>query len=115
MIDRVGEKFGRLLVLSFDRKVSSHYYWNCLCDCGNKKIIECYQLTSGKTKSCGCLKSDINYEIHLKHGYSKNGITLPEYTAWANMIQRCTNPNNYSYYAYGAKGVTICNEWLNSF
>lgn len=39
----------------------------------------------------------------------------PEYTAWANMRQRCTNPRVPSYKDYGGRGITVCNEWLNSF
>lgn len=27
---------------------------------------------------------------------------------------RCYNPNNISYHKYGAKGITVCNEWLDS-
>jgi len=36
---------------------------------------------------------------------------MPEFTAWKNMVQRCTNPRNPSYHRYGAKGVRICEEW----
>lgn len=31
------------------------------------------------------------------------------------MIQRCTNPKNTSYERYGAKGVAVCDEWLDDF
>lgn len=31
------------------------------------------------------------------------------------MIQRCTNPNAYKYPSYGAKGITVCDEWRASF
>ena len=32
----------------------------------------------------------------------------------AGMKQRCYNPNSDSYKKYGAKGITICDEWLES-
>jgi len=31
------------------------------------------------------------------------------------MKQRCFNPNSSSYKRYGAKGVTICPRWVESF
>lgn len=40
-----------------------------------------------------------------------NRTKIKSYTIWNAMIQRCYNPNNKSYKTYGAKGVTICEEW----
>lgn len=37
----------------------------------------------------------------------------PEYGVWVHIKQRCYNQNSNSYKNYGAKGVTICKEWLN--
>jgi hypothetical protein len=37
------------------------------------------------------------------------------YQTWANIIQRCGNPNNPSFRNYGAKGVKICDRWRESF
>jgi rubredoxin len=43
------------------------------------------------------------------HGYSKH----PLYGVRHNMIQRCCKPNSISYKNYGARGITICPEWLD--
>jgi len=40
---------------SIDYKVN----WLCKCDCGNYKIVPCSYITSGKTKSCGCLQKEV--------------------------------------------------------
>lgn len=37
------------------------------------------------------------------------------YKVWINMKQRCYNPKNDNYYLYGARGITICEEWKNDF
>ena len=37
------------------------------------------------------------------------------YNTWAQIKQRCTNPNNPQYRYYGGRGVTMCDRWLNSF
>lgn len=37
------------------------------------------------------------------------------YCIWSNMKQRCFNPNNPKYSCYGGRGITVCDEWKNSF
>lgn len=37
------------------------------------------------------------------------------YTTWRNMKSRCYNPSHKSYSTYGGKGITVCEEWRNSF
>lgn len=39
----------------------------------------------------------------------------PEYYLWNMMCQRCNNPNNQDYHRYGARGITVCDKWRNSF
>jgi hypothetical protein len=58
--DLTGKKFGRLLVIKQNAKIGNHNmkYWDCLCDCGNTKIISGGSLRSGSTQSCGCLRSE---------------------------------------------------------
>ena len=36
------------------------------------------------------------------------------YTIWSDMKARCTNPNKAKYARYGARGITVCDEWMNS-
>lgn len=56
------QKFGRLTALEIDMENTlnnkSGAYWKCQCDCGNTKIIPIKSLTSGNTKSCGCLRKE---------------------------------------------------------
>lgn len=56
----IGQKFGKLTVIEQvshppNLKPSSHIYFECQCECGNKKTISNYALIHGSTKSCGCL------------------------------------------------------------
>lgn len=53
-----GEKFNRLTVIDLAYKKGRTYYWNCICDCGNKTVVSSNALISGTTKSCGCLRID---------------------------------------------------------
>ncbi len=52
--DLTGQTFGRLTVLGYAGKKGGSTY-NCLCTCGNTKIVLGRSLTTGATKSCGCL------------------------------------------------------------
>ena len=37
------------------------------------------------------------------------------WVTWYNMKKRCTDPANNRYHRYGARGVCVCDEWLNDF
>lgn len=46
----------------------------------------------------------------------RHGMTgSPEHVAWGNILKRCLNKNTPNYYAYGGKGITVCQEWIDSF
>lgn len=45
----------------------------------------------------------------VKHGYYKH----PLYSIWNTMVNRCVNPECYSYMWYGALGVKVCERWMN--
>jgi hypothetical protein len=54
--DLIGQTFERLTVI--ERAINNkngQTQWLCKCLCGNKVTIVGYNLTHGKTKSCGCL------------------------------------------------------------
>jgi hypothetical protein len=49
----------------------------------------------------------------VAHGNQKHGMVGTRlYSVWYGMKQRCINPNNISYKWYGAKGVRVCEDWL---
>ncbi len=53
--DLSGLKFGRLTVIKHSHKNKhGQWFWECKCQCGNKKKISGYNLKNGGTKSCGC-------------------------------------------------------------
>lgn len=111
---KIGDRFGRLIVLSFDKDCfspstgrKSDPMFNCQCDCGNKKSILNYSLLYGRTKSCGCLSRETTGRVRLKDGHTK----LPGYKIWDGMMRRCFNPNFQRYESYGGRGITVCDRW----
>jgi hypothetical protein len=114
MIDITGQKFGRLLVVSRADNKGTRAMWNCICDCGNHKIIAGRELRNGKTISCGCFRDEKLSKVSTIHGNCTKE-TRREYYIWIKMIQRCYDSNNKSYKHYGARGITVCDEWIESF
>ena len=112
MKDMTGQRFGRLTVirragLSQHREAT----WFCLCDCGNERIISGSSLRKGFSRSCGCLRDEIVSFTQATHRQTKTRL----YNVWTHMIQRCYNPNHTAFHRYGGRGITVCDEWRNSF
>ena len=71
-----------------------------------------YSIKRKDTISCGCQKDRIIREQHLiniSHGMTKHKF----YKKWSQMLRRCTNPKDAAYKDYGARGITVCEEWLD--
>lgn len=52
---------------------------------------------------------------NFKHGLTDGeSFRHPVYSAWSNMKQRCLNPNHPKYHRYGGRGISICDQWMNS-
>ena len=49
------------------------------------------------------------------HGYAKKGSVAPEYRAWQSMKARCYKEYDKRYETHGARGIIVCERWLNSF
>ena len=102
--DLTGHRFGRLTAMVPTKmRDRGCIVWKCKCTCGQIIFRNSYYLTSGITKSCGCLA----LETHTTHGMHK----APIYQTWKTMIQRCENPNHTSYKYYGSRGITVCDRW----
>lgn len=80
-IDRVGEKHGRLTVVSFeDRDEKGALRWNCQCDCGKMTVVKSSHLCARGIKSCGCQRVDsIRKSCGLPHGEASFNDLLREY------------------------------------
>ena len=54
--NKIGKRFGKLTVIEFSHIGKyRRSYWKCLCDCGGIVIKDSSNLTSGNSRSCGCL------------------------------------------------------------
>lgn len=117
-IDLTGQKFGRLLVLS--ATVKGHI--RCRCDCGKETTPLAYNVKNGNTTSCGCALQEARVEHGkqtapaLGHANRTHGMsTSRTYLCWQEMKKRCLLPTHTRYPEYGARGVTVCDRWRDSF
>lgn len=116
--DLIGKRFGRLTIKNMIRQGKTIFY-ECLCDCGAKKVVRKGDITRGNIKSCGCLSRDRAKLLNKKHnkwkfvgdiaiGTTSTGIDfyidLADYEkckdiCWFGNYDRHTN----SYYIYGTQ------------
>lgn len=114
--DIAGQVFGRLEVL---RYVGTNRHraalWLCRCtgpSCDGRELtVPGTGLRSGNTRSCGCLSREASADRSRIHGLHKH----PLYTVWQGMITRCHNPHHRAFARYGARGISVCPQWRESF
>lgn len=109
-INLISKRFGYLTVLALSYQCSRGKSWLCRCDCGKEVVLHTSSLVGVPSrkgdKSCGCKR------------YSHGGLVAKNvrtYGIWRQMKIRCYNPEADNYPRYGGKGVTVCQEWIDSF
>jgi hypothetical protein len=120
--DLKGKKYMRLTALEeVERHGKYVRQWKCKCDCGAVSIVRQSNLTSGNTKSCGCLDIEKGTERLRKratHGRTYRpgrNIRTATYVSWQSMKSRCYASKTHGYTNYGGRGIAVCAEWRNSF
>lgn len=107
-VDKVGKRYGRLVVVKREIRDQQGTFWFCQCDCGKTTVAQSGHLNAGMRVSCGCAQDGSHNKTH---GMSRSS----EYAAWDNARDRCRNPKNRKYPLYGGRGISMCKEWSESF
>jgi len=76
---------------------------NLFCEKGN---LQCLCL--------GCHQLKSNEEKIMRKGFSSKEAEAT-YQCWLDMKQRCYNTNSQRYPTHGARGISVCTEWKNSY
>jgi len=100
------------------RPTKAHYR----CVCGNEFVAYCCNVSSGKTKSCGCYRKEAAIEkMHRnKEAFASGNVKHGEWDDYTGqsytlMLQRCYNEKRSNYPYYGGRGITVCDRWRNSY
>lgn len=102
--NEIGKKYGRWTVIKKYGLVNKRTFWTCRCECGTIRNVDGWRLRKGTSLSCGCLVRK-----------QKNLSTSRLYRIWQGIKTRCFYKRSNRYYRYGARGITICEEWKNNF
>lgn len=114
-VDLMGQTFGRLTVVErAENNKQGKARWRCVCECGGTKTVVGTDLTWGKTRSCGCLQKQTVAKLG-KMSSTHNETKTRLYILWGAMKERCYTPSCTAYRTYGAKGIRVCKEWLESY
>jgi len=100
--DITGQKFGRLTAISLIDSIEHSALWEFQCECGKKETLFAVIVKGRRHAAC---KECTTHYIRLPHA------TQLAYL-YHRMYSRCYRPENNRYYAYGERGIKICDEWL---
>lgn len=103
--EMVGRKFNMLTVTAVLPRDGADSRILVKCDCGTETDKRASQVSTGKTRSCGCLVK--TNRASVTHGLSRSS----EYKIWAKMIRRCENPRDRSWQRYGGRGIGVSSKW----
>lgn len=106
----VGKKVGYLLVVKRKQyvKKGKRPEWLCICTaegCGEELYVPHNRLIdrNNPKQHCGCVRGG------LPKQYPR------EYHTWWDAKSRCHNPEHPAFPSYGAKGITMCDDWRDDF
>ena len=90
VVDRVGQRYGRLVVVRREGSRGTAALWLCQCDCGKTRLIPSNSLRDGYAQSCGCKRasgtgSRPSYGPSKPPGHAARNITLKGYVGGARL------------------------------
>lgn len=113
-VDTTGKTFGRLTVLRTFRN-EKWFAAECKCECGKIVVVPNSRVSSGHTRSCGCLT---NWRPPgsqpLVDGVPRS--THPLFATWSLMLLRCDATKAIEKHRrYWGRGILVCDRWRTSF
>ena len=109
--DLTGKHFNHFTVirkLKPEERKARSYNWLCGCDCGKEFQSTANKIKTGTQISCGCKKIEKLKSMFTKYEHSNKRL----YSVYKAMLSRCFNTADHRYKEYGARGITVCSEWL---
>ncbi len=89
----------------------------CLCKCGEIVATDANRVFNGNVRSCGCLShrpggrltAVVKTYSTRRHGLAGH----PLYDVYCGMVRRCNNPKSSGWKWYGARGIRVCQDWMD--
>jgi hypothetical protein len=109
IVNKIGQKYGRLTVIEFVKIENRRSIWKCMCDCGNVVERIGSKLLRRQMHSCGCY---VHNKAVIFHFETKKKVERLK-KIWRGMKDRCEKQHLLAYKWYGARGVKVCELWQN--
>lgn len=121
-LPKSGDRFGKLeftgRFMYCDAPPSStsqfHLAMECKCECGSIRPYKIYSIRNSNVSGCYCQQrahcSLLSEAKRIRHPHYKRLRNL-----WGFMHDRCYHETNAAYKNYGGRGISICQEWRESF
>ena len=100
-----------LMSVLTERSKDGHVQWLCQCSCGDVGTYLATRVKHNRVAGCQKCAHALTGSRVRTHGM-RNTAT---YSSWISIKDRCTNPESKDFARYGGKGITVCDQWLNSF
>ena len=112
-VDHTGEKHEKLtakkyLGINKNYSYKKIHYYLFECECGNELVTRYDNVKNGKTTSCGCTAIEMLIDRSTSHSLCNTRL----YRIYYKILMRCYNKNDHKYPLYGARGICMCDEWL---
>ena len=115
MANKIPYSYGQLVGVCeflYDTKMapgrSRMAMFRCLA-CGKEFESYVQSVRRHETKSCGCLQKMLMSRRTKTHGLTGH----PLHRKWLGIKRRCYYKKGDHYKYYGARGIKVCEEWLN--
>ena len=108
----IGKTVGEWKVVDKAKSRGKGVIYVCQCSCGNVAEVYGYKLRKGLSYSCGCKLKERELTTKKLPNYGPRSRLLK---CWIDMLYRCYRPTCRIYKYYGARGITVCDEWRNNF
>ena len=115
-VNMVGQTIGHSQINSLNHRVPhGDTFWNCTCLlCGTEYVRSRHNLLKHKEDAnCGCLCREKSRQTLKDKSLKSKPYGNKINSIYQGMKKRCYSPHNRSYPHYGARGITVCDEWLN--
>lgn len=109
--DITGLVFGSLTVIGEPFRYGNRPHVVCECKCGAITLVSKSHVMSNHTTSCGCAQAIVARARLTKHGMAESRL----YEIWCGMKKRCSLESCDSHEYYIGRGITVCDEWADSF
>ena len=110
--DLTGNVYGRLGVVECNGNNKwGQSTWLCKCTCGNEVTVIGSNMTSGTSKSCGCLSKESRLERFVTHGMTGTAT----FESWQDILKRCSATSGKNKANYSDRGITVDEDFKHSF